>query len=480
MSAPRTRATKLMTSVVVTCLLTGGLALVGSAPASAATGLTVTTTSDVATNAGACGNPSATTGSSPLSLREATCLANNVGGTTTINVPAGRYVLVNGGLQIGKASGQDVRLNGSGRGSTVIDGGGSSRVLDLDPNIVGGIAVSIDAVTITGGADSTFGGAGIIGGSGNAPQADTLSISNSAITGNVANAAGQSTSNRPGGGVQFIGGSLTITSSTISGNSSYSSPGGGVAYYAQGQASGESLTITGTTFSSNQATSSNGSVSNGGAGLVVRGQASTPMSVTDSRFVGNSVTGTTARAGGGAIRQDAGALTIARSTFDSNAARGSAGARGGALEVLGGRATLRHDRLTGNTATGSAIYAASGAGPVDAELNWFGCNDGPGAAGCDTVVSDGTAVDVSPRLVLKAAASPSTVTGPNGAATIKASLLTDSAGGAVSPSDLTAFDGLPVAWRNVKPSPATVGACRTTPRRRAAPGRSPRSSTTPR
>ncbi|MFC5676808.1 beta strand repeat-containing protein [Aeromicrobium endophyticum] len=459
MSAQRTPTTKLLTTTLVTCLLAGTLALVGAAPASAATSLTVTTTADVAANAGACGSTSVTAPSGPLSLREATCLANNIGGTATITVPAGRYVLASGELQIGKAVGQDVRLAGAGAGSTIIDGDGKSRVLDLDPNIVGGVAVSISGVTVTGGADSTFGGAGIIGGSGNSTAADTLSITNSVITGNVANAANQSSSNKPGGGVQFIGGSLTITSSTISGNSSYSSPGAGVAYYAQGQGSGESLTITGTTFSSNQATSSNESVSNGGGGLAVGSPASTPLSVTASRFVGNSVTGTTARADGGAIRQDGGVLTVSRSTFTGNEVKGGAGARGGAVEVLRGRATLRHNRLTGNVAaTGTAVHAASGAGSVDAELNWFGCNDGPGSAGCDTVASDGTAVDVTPRLVVKASASPSTVTGPNGTSTIKASLLADSAGGAVSPSDLTAFDGLPVAWSSPKPTPATVGA----------------------
>jgi hypothetical protein len=459
MSAQRPRTTKLLTTTLVTCLLAGTLALVGAAPASAATTLTVTTTADVATNAGACGNPSATTASGPLSLREATCLANNLGGTATINLPAGQYVLANGELQIGKFSGQDVRLNGFGRASTVIDGGGKSRVLDLDPGIVGGVAVSISGVTVTGGADSTFGGAGIIGGSGNETSTDTLTITDSSITGNIANAKGQTVSNKPGGGVQFIGGSLTITNSTISGNSSYSSRGAGVAYFAQGKVSDESLTITGTTFSGNQATSSNGSVSNGGAGLAVRGQASTPMSVTGSRFVNNSVAGTTARADGGAIRQEGGALTVSRSTFTGNQATGGAGARGGALEVLSGRATLRYNRFAGNVAaTGSAIDAASGTGPIDAELNWFGCNDAPGAAGCDTVVSDGTDVDVSPRLVVKAAATPSTVTGPNGGSTIKASLLTDSADGAVSPSDLTAFDSLPVSWSNPKPSPATIGA----------------------
>src|SRR4051794_35978644 len=72
------------------------LALAAS-PALATTTLTVSTTADIAANAGACGN-SSTTVPSPLSLREATCLANNIGGTVNITVPAGHYNLANGEL----------------------------------------------------------------------------------------------------------------------------------------------------------------------------------------------------------------------------------------------------------------------------------------------------------------------------------------------------------------------------------------------
>jgi hypothetical protein len=401
MTALRTRAKKLATHGVVVCLVAGALALVGTTPASAASALTVSTTADTGATAGPCGS-SSTTVPSPLSLRAAVCLANNLGGTTTIDVPPGRYALTNGELQLGSNSGQDVTLRGASAAATIIDGNNASRVLNLDPDLVGGVAVRVSNVTITGGNDETFGGAGIIGGSGDATTPDSLTIDSSVITGNVANAQNQGRSNNPGGGVQFSGGSLAITDSTISDNSSFSSAGSGVAFLARG-VGGESLTISGSSLSANKSTSSSSTGEVNGGALELVGAGSTPFSVTGSRFVGNTVTATTTGAAGAAIRQTGGDLTLSRSTFTGNSVAGNAGAKGGALEVASGRTTLTYNRMTGNTAaTGSAVHVASAAGTVDASRNWLGCNGGSGSAGCDTIVSDGAAVTQAPRLVLRA------------------------------------------------------------------------------
>jgi hypothetical protein len=457
MTALRTRAKKLATHGVVVCLVAGALALVGTTPASAASSLTVSTTADTGTNAGPCGS-SSTSVPSPLSLRAAVCLANNFGGTTTIDVPVGRYTLTNGELQLGTNSGQDVTLRGASSAGTIIDGNNASRVLNLDPDLVGGVAVRVSNVTITGGKDETFGGAGIIGGSGDAATPDSLTIDNSVITGNVANAQNQDRSNNPGGGVQFSGGSLTITSSTISNNSSYSSAGSGVAFLARG-VDQESLTVTGSTFSANKSSSSSSTGEVNGGALELVGAGSTPFSVTGSRFVGNTVTATTAGAAGAAIRQTGGTLTLSRSTFTGNSVAGNAVANGGAIEVASGSATLRYNRITGNTAkAGSAVHVGADAGTVDGALNWLGCNGGSGNAGCDTIVSDGAAVTQAPRLVLRASATPSTLTGPNATSTVTASLLDDSAGNAVAPSNLTAFDGQLVQWSAAKPALAAISA----------------------
>src|SRR4051794_13182923 len=235
-----------------------GLAVAGQAvfmPAADAATLTVTSTADVATNFGACGNIAQTTSSG--SLREAVCAANNAGATSsTITVAAGTYILTNGELQMGKVPGSNITLTGAGAGSTIISGNNASRVFDLDPSVLGGVTTAISGVTITGGAVTTFGGAGVIAGSGNSATKDTLTISNSTISNNHVNSA---TTNKYGGGVEFQGGSLTVTNSTFSGNTSGSSSGSGLEYQHFDVASGEQLSVSGTTFSGN---STNASVAN--------------------------------------------------------------------------------------------------------------------------------------------------------------------------------------------------------------------------
>jgi hypothetical protein len=418
----------------------------------AAVSFAVTTTADVPTNTGACGDPAITTPPSPLSLREATCLANNNAGAVTITIPAGTYHLGNGELQIGKSAGSDITLAGAGQASTVITADGLSRVIDLDPSIVGGVTTRISGVTITGGSDTTFGGAGIIAGSGNAATGDTLTISNSTVSNNHVDSA---TSNKYGGGLQFIGGSLTITNSTFSGNTSGSSSGSAVHYSQQGIAPGEQLTISGSTFSGNSTNASVANITVGGA-LHLRGASSAPMAVTNSRFLNNTVVGSgTGIPRGGGLFSEGGGLTVSGTTFTGNSVAGGTGPSGGAVAVLGGTATAHYNRLTGNVgASGSGVFLGAGA-TLDATDNWWGCNTGPGTAGCDSAAGSPT---VSPRLVLTATSSPATVVGPNATSTITGALTQNSLGSVVAGSQLGAFAGLPVGWSDPLPSGATLAA----------------------
>ncbi|MCW2765664.1 MAG: hypothetical protein JWO11_1623, partial [Nocardioides sp.] len=442
-------------------LTLGAQVVLAASPAAAATTFIVTTTADSSASGGACGNPAILTAPSSLSLREAVCLANNNGGTSTITIPSGTYTLSNGQLKVGLHAGQNVTLDGTGSASTVIDAAGSSRVLNFDDGLVGGISGTVSDLTIQGGADTDFGGAGIIAGSANATTPDTLTITNSVITGNNANLATPNITNRPGGGVQFVGGQLTISNSTFSNNSSKSSPGSAVAYSATGTSASESLTITDSTFNGNSATNTNGSsVTNGGA-LDVRAPASVAMTVSDSRFTNNTVVSTTGGALGAAIRQESGTLTVSRSTFTGNSVTGGpATPAGGAIEVTTGTALLHYNRFVGNVAgSGSALHVGTGATSVDATENWWGCSAGPGSTGCDTVAAAAPATaTVSPRLVLTASANPSTVVGPGGSSTVTGSLTTDSLGSAVAAPDLTAFAGLPVTFTDPLPTSATVSA----------------------
>ncbi|MGI8664885.1 MAG: beta strand repeat-containing protein, partial [Jatrophihabitans sp.] len=116
-------------------------------------------------------------------------------------------------------------------------------------------------------------------------------------------------------------------------------------------------------------------------------------------------------------------------------------------------AVLHYNRFTGNIA-GSASALVKGSLPVDAAENWWGCNTGPGTAGCDTVTGG---PGVSPRLVLVARATPASVVGPNGSATITADLSVDSVGAGVGGANLDAFDTLPATFSD-PPGDATVTA----------------------
>ncbi len=421
--------------------------------ASAATTLTVTSTADVATNFGACGSSGQTTPTGG-SLREAICVANNIGSSqaVTINIQAGTYTLTNGELSFGKVSGANVTLNGAGSASTIIDGNHNSRVLDIDLPSVGGVTASISGITVTNGRDGTFGGGGILAGAGN-PGNDTVTISNTVISNNQANFAAPATSNKPGGGISFQGGDLTLTNVTFSGNQSFSSGGSGLYFQAVGAAAGQTLTINGSTFSGNATANSGASGTSGGALELASGAGGGTYLVSNSTFTGNTASSSSAESAvGGAIFEQTGNLTVTGSTFTSNSVSGS-GAVGGPIIYTAGTATMHYDRFVGNTGTGG-VMTNSGSGSADVTEDWWGCNTGPNTTGCET--DSGTGITASPRLMLTATASPNHVIGPNGTATLTASMLTDSAGGAVSAANLApAFAGLPVSFSD-PPGDATV------------------------
>ncbi|QGN34369.1 putative Ig domain-containing protein [Microlunatus sp. Gsoil 973] len=411
----------------------------------------MSTTSDISAGSGACGN-SSTTPPSPLSLREATCIANNYGAgqAVTINVPTGTYPLTGGELRLGTVTGSNITLTGAGPANTVIDGNHANRVLEIDPSIVGGVQTSISGVTITNGRDDTFGGAGIAAGSGDRTDLDSLTVTDSVISNNQANFTAPSTSNNPGGGILFQGGRLTLTNATVSGNQSFSSAGSGVFYQAVGSTTGQTLTVTGSNFTGNSTANSGRSGTSGGA-LAVSGGSST---VTNSRFTGNAASSTgDETAVGGAIFQQTGNLTVTGSTFTGNSVTSPGTSGGGAILYTAGQAVLQHNRLVGNVGPGG-VMTNSRTGTVDATANWWGCNSGPNTAGCETTT--GTGITTEPRLVLTATADPTHVIGPNGTATLTASLLTDSADGAVGSAELApAFDGVPVTFAD-PPGDATV------------------------
>ena len=423
--------------------------------------LTVSTTDDVSPTTGACGDPAITTAPSTLSLREATCLANNLAYRTFVTLPAGHYDLTYGELRLGTTTGSTFVLTGAGAENTVIDAQGRSRVLHLDVDRTGYDYTSISGVTITGGQDDTAGGAGILAGSGSGQLPGWLYLIDCVLTDNHANTGGSTATDRPGGALQFVGGSLTLQNTVVSDNSSGDSPGSGVMYDALGSADygfDSELRVVGSTFSRNSLTSGPG-VTNGGA-LAVRTDPSTSRMfpyLSDTKFVDN-----TATADGGAVVgvgvwvRGGGMLLIMTDTFTRNSATGSDTSTGGAIGVTDdARVSTEFNRYSGNTAAAGSAVSATGTGSVVSYDDWWGCNGGPGASGCETVSG---AVTADRWLTLTAASSPRTLQGPEATSTVTASLQTDSAGEFVDGGGLRAFEGAPVSWSAPQPGDAAVDA----------------------
>ncbi|WP_353988671.1 beta strand repeat-containing protein [Ruicaihuangia caeni] len=417
-----------------------GLAQLHVPAAHAAIVFQVETTVDADAN-GACADSTELTTATPVTLRNALCVADNRGGAVEIVLPAGHYNLgPDGALIAGTRPGADITIRGMGASDTVvIRGNGTDRVIDMDPGMVGGVSLTLRRVTITGGVSDDFGGAGIIGGS-NSAQPDVLTIEDSVISDNVANAATPDTTTAPGGGVQFIGGRLTVRDSVISQNRSNGSAGGGIAYGATGIPN-EALIIERSTFSANSATARQ--IENGGAALVIdQRTTATPatMRISDSTFSENAVDSTSGNPGSGAaVWHRGGALTIERSTFTANTVPAASPVGAAAVHAMpDATLTAHYNRFVGAGGPGVQVAAPSGS---DLSLNWWSCNGDPGACGR---VAAPTASVYTPWLQLSGDA-PDIEFGST-TTTVTVSLLLDSSGGAVSAAQLTAFEGLRIGW----------------------------------
>jgi Bacterial Ig-like domain (group 3)/Bacterial Ig-like domain (group 1)/Putative Ig domain/Invasin, domain 3/Domain of unknown function (DUF4214) len=379
---------------------------------------------------------------SGCSLRAAIEAANNAG-VATINVPPGTYALSLGELKVGtyptspSVSSYNVTIQGTGTATNTIiqQTDGVNRVLNLDPNLKGNVTVSISKVTVTGGHDGTdhFGGAGII--SGHPSPADSTTLSNCVVTGNHTTT---SRTNSPGGGIQNIGGNLTISDCTVSNNSSNSSAGGGLDFETLTQSPGN-LTMTGSTVSGNSMTNTSTS-ERGGAGARVQAMAGSTVTLSGDTFTGNTASSTsTGPVPGGGLWLQASA-NVTSSTFTGNQANGPTSplSGGGAIMVDTSSSsttvspTIAFDRIVGNSATNGAggIHNYSSQATTTATNDWWGCNAGPGSTGCDTAVNSGSGsgtLSVSPRLTLSVTPASSHVA-TGGSAAVTFSLSRNSAG----------------------------------------------------
>lgn len=369
------------------------------------------------------------------SLRGAIAFANLVPGTT-INVPAGTYQLTIPGGAVEFLSGNnsigDVDVRGNN--TTIIGAGAATtifqqtqpndRVLEINPDLLANFNFSISGVTLTGGKETTgIGGGGIISGAVN----NTMSVTNCVISGNSASGVGT----LGGGGISHLGGSLTITGTTISNNSTTAS-GAGVSYSAGAPvipvtvgALG-TLTISGSTFSGNVANS--GAAGGGAADLFNLNASNGNYVINSSTFSGN----TAPNGRGGAIMLESGPLTLTTSSLSGN----SAALQGGAI-YSSSSAVVSFSRLVGNSVpiATNGLTLFSGAGSFTANDNWWGINTGPSA---NDFRNAGGSVSPATYLQLRISASPSEICA-GGTSTLTADIKQRNAGAPLT----TELNGLP-------------------------------------
>src|SRR5437016_5440311 len=263
------------------------------------------------------------------SLRAAVQEANALAGPDTIQLGAATYVLSGAAGDDLALSGDlditgDLTLTGAGTASTIIDGGGFDRVLDIDPSGVG-VSVTIANLTVRGGNAAGEAGGGI-------RNRGTLSLNNVTL---AANSSGIN-----GGGLLNLG-TLTLTNTTVSGNTA-GTDGGGI--YNSG---GSTLIITASTVSGNSANSAG---RNGGG--IFNASAATLTNVT--------VSGNSANSGGGGVFNSGGTATLLNVTLGENSAP-----IGGGISNPAGTVTLTNTLVANGTGGNCSGAISSGGNNLD-------------------------------------------------------------------------------------------------------------------
>lgn len=429
---PNSESHNSRSAILCGLLMTAIVGLILASPSSAAaTTFTVNSTldlPDLSPGDGICN-----AGVALCTVRAAVTESNFIGGANVINIPAGTYILTlgpyddefNGAgatmdsgdldiMDLGSFLGStltSVTINGAGSGVTIIDGGGIDRVLDINNFAAGGksVDVTLNGLTIRNGngpttpdSYNTPGGGIQFDGFDNQTfvPAGTLTINNCNITNNMA--AGQ------GGGILAIFGSLIISGSEVSGNTSVNAAGGGISY------DGSSFPALRT------------------------------LQITTSRITGNHANNSTFGSGGGVSEGGNANKTINYSVITNN----TAGNQGGGVFNSGGDLTMNFNVIVDNTA--AAIPVSSGfrnnTGAINAENNWWGCNQGPAVSPCDRA-SGPLGSGIASWLTLSHTATPNSIL-VNQSTTLQADFYTNNASSPIAPADLVALNGRAVTFNN--------------------------------
>lgn len=308
-------------------------------------------------------------------------------------------------------------INGAGIDSTILDGFGADRVVEIHP----GARVTITGLEIRNGNP----GAGAHGGGIAIDLTGRLALDDSTVTGNTAAA---------GGGVKVLG-MLTATNSTVAGNQ-----GGGISNdgglllltnvhvignsgdYGVSNRNQAEMEYTGGVVGGNQGggiynTTSTATLSNltvidnsGGPGVHNQGSTTTKLTLTNSAVMTNTATSgagilndglaanatvedtrisfNMATAGGGGVN-NSGVMTIRRSTIDHNQAR-----TGGAIDHAGSSMQLTNDTLSHNSVSdnGGGLYNRGSASLLHVTI---GANSASGSETGGNIYIDGDSAALS-------------------------------------------------------------------------------------
>jgi parallel beta-helix repeat protein len=153
-----------------------------------------------------------------------------------------------------------------------------------------------------------------------------------------------------GGGINNMGGVISLIDCTVSGNNTFADPSYPVSYGGGIYNSGGTVTLTNSTVSGNTASSYGGGIFNVDSGTAT---------LTNSTISGNSANDPNAGGGGGIANVSGSTITLTNSTVSGNTASSY---YGGGIYNAGGTATLTNSTISGNTASssGGGIYNYSG------------------------------------------------------------------------------------------------------------------------
>jgi CSLREA domain-containing protein len=346
--------------LVLLAAVVAGLVMAG--PAQAAS-LTVTTTADEVNADAAC------------SLREAIVNANQDDGSGSVACAAGSgadtigfgsltgtVTLTGGELEASDADGLTI----DGGDAITVSGNHESRVF----SVAGSAQLTLRDLTVADGRVSGFGG-------GIASVGGTVTVTGSTVSGNEAGY---------GGGIASVDATVTVTDSTLAGNRALFSLCGGC------------RTLGGNIYNTGTVTMSDSTITGGSAAHGAGIDTSGTMTISGSTLAAN-----TALVQGGGI-MNGGTLTVTNSTLSGNTTPIDSpfrDERGGGIRNFG-TATVTNSTLTGNSAFGAGGISSSGVGVTlrnTIVANNTGGDCGGAIDGGNNLIEDGSCITAATSLL---------------------------------------------------------------------------------